>query len=77
MRTAAALDSETLQKENVDLRNKVVYLEEQLAWFKRQIFGKKSERIISELNTEQMQFEGFEKEEILDEKTQTVPAPCS
>ena len=26
------------------------YLDEQLDWFKRQIFGKKSERIISDLN---------------------------
>jgi transposase len=52
---------------------KIVHLEEQLDWFKRQIFGKRSERIASGLNTEQMQFEGFETLENK-EQTQTVPA---
>lgn len=35
-------------------------LKEQLDWFKRQIFGKRSERIVSDLNAEQLTFEGFE-----------------
>ena len=30
---------------------KILCLEEQLAWFKRQLFGKKSERIVSDLAT--------------------------
>jgi transposase len=48
---------------NSDLQNrdeKILYLEEQLAWFKRQVFGKRSERVVSDLNVEQLTFEGFE-----------------
>lgn len=44
----------------IDQGQKIIYLEEQLEWLKRQIFGKKSERIISDLNSEQLAFEGFE-----------------
>ncbi len=44
-------------------------------WFKRQIFGKKSERIASDLNASQLQFEGFEAEGTQNkEKTRTVSA---
>jgi len=39
---------------------KINELEEQLAWFKRQIFGKRSERAVSDLNEQQLFFEGFE-----------------
>ena len=35
-------------------------LVEQLEWFKRQIFGKRSERVVANLNEFQMEFEGFE-----------------
>lgn len=35
-----------LKEENIALRNKLTVLTEQLEWFKRQIFGKRSERII-------------------------------
>lgn len=38
----------------------IKYLLEQLEWFKRQIFGKRSERVVSDLNELQMGFEGFE-----------------
>ena len=44
-----------LQDENSQLRAQIIYLEEQLAWFKRQIFGRKSERILSNLNSEQLE----------------------
>jgi transposase len=74
-------DVDQLQKELV-LRDqqiagqneKIIYLEEQLAWFKRQIFGKKSEKIISSLNQEQLSFEEFDLPESPKEETQTVPA---
>ncbi len=36
------------------------YLEEQLSWFKRQLFGKRSERVAANLNEQQLTFEGFE-----------------
>ena len=37
-----------LQKENKELRNEIIYLRAELAQLKRLIFGKKSERFISE-----------------------------
>lgn len=40
--------------------SKIHELEEQLAWFKRQIFGQRSERVVSNLNEHQLTFEGFE-----------------
>ena len=36
-------------------------LNEQLNWLKRQIFGKRSEKIISNVNCQQLEFEGFSK----------------
>lgn len=41
-------------------RETIQKLEEQLAWLKRQIFGKRSERVVKDLNSEQLIFEGFE-----------------
>ena len=59
----------------VKLEEQVNKLEEQLNWFHRQIFGKKSERLVKNLNQDQLLLEGFE---ILNtqntEQTQTVPA---
>lgn len=73
----AELRGELVQQDRkiVEQGNTIVYLEEQLDWFKRQLFGKKSERIVSELNPEQMQFAGFDMEVLQNkEQTQTVPA---
>ena len=39
---------------------RICYLEEQLAWFKRQIFGTRSEKVVSDVNSEQLTFEGFD-----------------
>lgn len=44
----------------VKMDSKIHELEEQLAWFKRQVFGKRSERVAADLNAEQLVFEGFE-----------------
>lgn len=49
-----------LNKELAERDEKINYLEEQLAWFKRQIFGKRSERMASNLNGQQLSFEGFD-----------------
>lgn len=49
-----------LNQEVVNRDQKIQNLEEQLAWFKRQIFGKRSERIVSDLNADQLTFDGFE-----------------
>ena len=40
--------NEILQVTVADLQNTNAYLTQQLDWFKRQLFGKKSERIISD-----------------------------
>jgi transposase len=58
----------------VNLDQEVQRLEEQLAWFERQIFGKRSERIVSNLNSEQLEFEGFQSLETSkeEEKTETT-----
>ncbi len=82
MKTTQILDPAQLQNqieilrvENLDLCNTVAYLTQQLDWFKRQIFGKKSERIISDLNGEQLLLEGLDAKDLQSkEETQTVPA---
>lgn len=48
-----------LESKLTERDQKIVYLEEQLAWLKRHIFGKKSERIVSEVNPQQLELEGF------------------
>ncbi len=42
------------QQSNADLKDKVKGLEQQLAWFKRQIFGQKSEKFTLAVNPNQM-----------------------
>jgi transposase len=60
MNTAQTIPYEQLENENWQLRNEVTLLHEQLEWFKRQIFGKRSERVINKSNEHQLMFEGFE-----------------
>jgi transposase len=75
MQTAANLDPEQFLDELVKRDQKIAYLEEQLDWFKRQIFGKKSERIAADLDKAQMEFDGFEELNTRKkEKKQAVPA---
>lgn len=51
----------SLLKEKLrESEEKIIHLEEQLEWFKRQIFGKRSERTVGDLNSQQLMFEGFE-----------------
>lgn len=49
-------------------------LKQQVEWFRRVLFGKKSERDVSQVNQEQLIFEGFEVEKPQEEETETVPA---
>ena len=75
MTVAQISNPELLQKENAELRCEVTYLKEQLAWFKRQIFGRKSERTVSDLNQQQLELTGLETAHTAEEeKTETVPA---
>lgn len=80
--TIPDLQSKLLEKEtevfhlNVqvsDLSVQVAYLNEQLEWFKRQIFGKRSEKIVSNVNSEQLLFEGFEEIDKDPPLTKTIP----
>src|SRR5262245_19088789 len=70
--TATTGSFEDLQKENAVLSTEILYLKEQLDWFKRQIFGKKSERVI-DANQEQLKLDGFEGSQQKEEK-QTISA---
>jgi transposase len=82
MTTTHNFSSETLYKEIGELRNaiverdeKITDLTEQLDWFKRQLFGKKSERIVSDCSAEQLLLEGFEGLQAQNkQETQDVPA---
>lgn len=81
MTATQIVEPSNLQKENAELRceldqtnQKIVYLEEQLAWFRRQLFGKRSEKVLSNLNEQQLELEGFEKQECSSDETQTIPA---
>ncbi len=78
--TAAPISIEDLQQQNATLSAEILFLssenlslKEQLEWFKRQIFGKKSERVIG-AHQDQLQFEGFESLSEQNPPTQTIPA---
>lgn len=58
----------------VEMDSKIHELEEQLAWFKRQMFGKRSERIVANLNAQQLIFDGFESPATEKEEKKIVPA---
>lgn len=70
------LQSQILLKDEIRKRDeKIVYLEEQLAWFKRQIFGQRSERVTADLNNQQLMLEGLENIQTnAEEQKKTVPA---
>jgi transposase len=72
-------DKESLLKEIIVRDEKIIQLDqenyrlrEQLAWFKRQIFGKRSEREVSNLNSQQLLLEGFESPAHKEEEKKTV-----
>lgn len=73
MTAAANITVESLQKENAEQRAEILYLKEQNAWLLRQMFGKKSERIV-DVNQEQLKFDGFEAANQPKAETQTIPA---
>ncbi len=74
MTAVQKLDPEILQSENVKLRQTIISLEEQLNWFKRQLFGQKSERDLSHVDSHQLELEGFEALDKTDPQTKTVAA---
>lgn len=58
------------------LNDKIKYLEEQLEWFKRQLFGKKAETFIDTQNSEQLYFEGFLDNFSQEEKPKSTLIPA-
>lgn len=65
---------EQYTKEVSALTEKIQLLEEQLAWFQKQIFGKKAEKFVDP-QASQLYFEGFENPDPIDQpKTKTIPA---
>ena len=73
MTMATELTVESLQTQLIERDQKILHLEEQLAWLKRQIFGKKSERIV-DANPEQLKLDGFEEEAQQKTEIQNIPA---
>ncbi len=55
----STLSLEHLQSEIYSLRNENSFLKEQLEWFRRQIFGKRSEKVVDD-GGQQLYLEGFE-----------------
>ena len=57
-----SLDAAVLQAENTALKTQVATRTQQLDWFKRQLFGRKSERRLIDPNPDQRLLNGFEDE---------------
>lgn len=72
MTAAQILDPEFLQKKVTEQRAEILYLQEQNAWLLRQIFGKKSERVV-EVDQEQLELDGFEAAGQEQGGVQTIP----
>ena len=67
---------ESLVLKNSNLNNKVVELQEQLAWFQNQLFGKKSEKIIIDPENQyhQLIFDEFEIDTLKNQEETTIPS---
>lgn len=74
MKTTQTITYEQIELENKRLKNELILLKEQLDWLKRQIFGKRSERIINDETQQQLYFEGFEPQPEAKTKTKTIDA---
>jgi transposase len=74
--TTSTITLEQYQTEVFQLKAEISDLKEQLDWFKRQIFGKRSERIINDLDSRQLLFEGFETPQVKEkqEEKETIAA---
>ncbi len=73
MTSAAEITIESLQTQLNERDQKIIRLEEQLAWLTRQLFGKKSERF-ADTPPEQLLLSGFENLEEKPPETKIVPA---
>ncbi len=75
MTATTEVDISAIEEKIARQHREIASLKEQLAWFKRQLFGKRSERSVSDLNHQQLVFEGFENPQAPKEEKKTeVPA---
>jgi len=74
MNSSQTISHDQLEADNKKLRAEINLLKEQLDWLKRQIFGKRSERIVSDEAQQQLFFVGFEPEPEPKKKTKPVNA---
>ena len=65
---------EELEEENLQLVNRVTFLEGQLEWFKKQVFGQRSERMVDLLDDKQLYLGGFEPNSSPADEEKTVAA---
>ena len=76
MTATIEIDISALEEKIAKQGREIKVLEEQLAWFKKQLFGKRSERTVSDLNHQQLMFEGFENPQApKKKKDEGDPAP--
>lgn len=68
-----SISPDELHHENMLLKEEIKYLNEQLAWFKKQIFGPKKETIIPP-SDEQLLFDGFEAKNNPSQSSKIIPA---
>lgn len=61
-------------KEILDLKNEIKNLNEQIEWFKKQIFGQKADKFIDTTHADQLCFEGFDKLEPISPQKKIIPA---
>lgn len=73
MTAAAKITIESLQDQMAEQSAEILYLKEQNAWLLRQIFGKKSERLV-DTDPQQLKLDGFESEEPAKTETKIIPA---
>jgi transposase len=73
MSAAAESTIGSLQTKLNACEQEILYLKEQNTWLLRQIFGKKSERVV-DANPEQLKLDGFENISSEKGKTHTIPA---
>lgn len=72
MKAAQSIPIEQHQNEVVTLKNEISSLKEQIEWFKRNMFGKRSEKVIPK-NEYQLEFDGFgDLQEIEKDEKKTV-----
>lgn len=72
--TESTISLEQYTKEISTLKNENNFLKEQLEWFKKQLFGQKSDKYVGSQNSAQLFFEGFDKLSAVPTEKKIIPA---